>query len=180
MAITMFQLITGLTGFVGCIVCMSMVRSAIAIAACITAMGVTQDTDEPCMDSRETKSMQIETVCLFVLYCIHLTSNFVFGKLTTGDLYRSLKGDAIDWILNVTEYVMAIHISTYLRLLHKCIERNAAATPQQYIYSPKLVYNLFVCWIVFDTFLLLFKVLVTFILYTKYQTKGYQKKYVIN
>mmetsp|Transcript_44451 Transcript_44451/g.71197 ORF Transcript_44451/g.71197 Transcript_44451/m.71197 type:complete len:166 (+) Transcript_44451:80-577(+) len=165
MAITMLQVLSALTGFVGCWVCLSAVRFIIALSACITAMGVTQETDE---------AMQTETLCLFIIFCIHLTSNLLFGRVAAGNIKYSVTADLIDWTCNLVEYILAIHVLTYFRELHQ------TNSEEEYLYNPKVVYNLLVTWITFDTILILFKIIVSLILYRKYKTRGQQKRYVIS
>ena len=176
MPITMMQLLTGLTGFVGCLVCMSLIRIVIALSAVLTAISVTAtELNEECEDGREAAHM--ETIFLFIILCIHLTINCSFGQVTTGNLHYSLSADIFDWIGNLTEYIMAIHLLAYFKQLSKCIESMNGS--QSYANDPSTVWNLLVTWITFDSILFLFRMLISYILYRKMKSKGHQTKYVL-
>eukprot|EP01084_Bolivina_argentea_P196344 336594_1 len=178
MAITMMQLLMGLTGFVGCITCMSLIRTIIGLSATITAMGVANQTDIKCVEGNESYS--IETTILLIILCVHLFINFLFGRVSPGNLNYAMIADIFDWIGILTEYVMAIHLLGYFKQLKECIIETEGAEVSLFLYDPNSVWDLLVTWITFDTILFVFRLLVTYILYRKMKSKGHQQKYIIS
>lgn len=188
MAITMMQLLTGLTGFVGCLVCMSLIRTVIGLCGALTAMGVTQETDLIstiiCNDfdgNKYSNSIKYECISLFILLCVHITLNILIGKKTAGNLNCSMWGDIMDWLFNLTEYCLAIHLLTFFKNFTKCIDQksNNNNIYSQFVYDPNVVWDLLVTWITFDTILFIFRIIISYILYRKIKSRGHQRKYVI-
>eukprot|EP00483_Globobulimina_turgida_P009668 UN09687 len=135
MAISMVQLLMGLTGFVGCITCVSLLRTIIGISAAITAMGLAQETDMACMDGNN--SAKIETTALFVILCVHLCANFLFGRVSPGNLNYAMTADIFDWIGILMEYIIAIHLLGYFKKLSKCIISTDGVNVSLYVYKSK-------------------------------------------
>ena len=177
MAITMMQLLTGLVGFVGCLVLLSLLRIIFGLSAALTAISVTGNDGSLCDDGRE--SAHIETICLLIILCIHLTMNFLFGRVTPGNLNYSLTADIFDWIWSVTEYIMAIHLLGYFKDLSNCIESTDGLSISSYTNDPNIVWDLLVTWITFDSILFLFKILISYLIFRKFKSRRYQTKYVL-
>ena len=186
MAITMMQLLTGLTGFVGCLVCLSLIRIVTGLAASITAMGIGQETELlsilSCDDFEiNAESIKIECMSLLIILCVHITLNILFGRKTPGNIDYSMWGDIMDWIFNLAEYCLCIHLLTFFKKLTICIDSksNQKEIYSQFVYDPNVVWDLFVTWITFDTILFIFRILISYILYRKIKSRGHQRKYVI-
>ena len=178
--ITMIQIPTGLSGCMGCLVCVMMIRTVLGSSVAITAFGTTQQTDRwdvPCM--RDGDATKGKTLFLLIILCLHLASNWLLGRVTVGNLNYSLSADIADWCFNLVEYGMAIHLLEYFKALSDCVEATAAVSADDFVYAPHTVWSLLVAWIAFDTFLFLVRVLVSYILYKKLRSKGYQRKYLI-
>ena len=189
MAITMMQLLTTLTGFVGCLVCMSLIRTVIGLSASLTAMSVTQENNvlistiicDNFDGNKYSNSIKFECMILFILLMIHIILNISFGRKTAGNLNCSMWSDIIDWICNLTQYCLAIHLLGFFNNFTKCIDKksNNNNIYSQFVYDPNVVWDLLVTWITFDTILFIFRIIISYILYRKIKSKGHQRKYVI-
>merc|ERR1719493_630499 len=102
-----------------------------------------QGRDRQCVQGGDS----IVTMFLLIMLCVHLATNCIFGRVTVGNLNYSLTADITDWIFNVSEFAMAIHLLGAFKTLAQCIDSNADVDDSDFVYHPVTCWSLLVCWI---------------------------------